>query len=67
MPFRRPLSGIPGEIGTELSLTQCDPHLLPSSPTHLQVFRWGKHDSGHIQSHIPLPQNHSCVTAQVWC
>lgn len=27
----------------------------------------GQQDPGHIQSHVPLPENHGCVTAQVWC
>lgn len=39
--------------------------LLPAP--HLQVLRWGQQDPGHIQSHIPLSQNHSCVTAQIRC
>lgn len=38
---------------------------LPVS--HLQVLRWGQQDPGHIQSHIPLSQNHSCVTVQIRC
>lgn len=73
----------PGETGPRLSLEgrgltsaagapslQCDLTCAPPAPdlpTHLQVLRWGQQDPGHVQSHVPLPQNHGCVTAQVWC
>lgn len=43
------------------------PPLQPLPAPHLQVLRWGQQDPGHIQSHIPLSQNHSCVTAQIRC
>lgn len=49
---------------------RCDPSSTPPAPdlpTHLQVPRGGQQDPGHIQSHVPLPQDHGCVTAQVWC
>lgn len=42
------------------------PPLQPDLPTHLQVVGWGQQDPGHVQSHVPLPQNHGGVTAQVW-
>lgn len=51
------------------SSPRCDPSSPPPPPdlpTHLQVLRRGQQDPGHIQSHIPLPQDRSCVAAQVW-
>lgn len=29
------------------------------------MLRWGQQDPGNIQSHIPLSQNHGCVTTQI--
>lgn len=57
-----PCSGAPSP---PCDLTCAPP--APDLPTHLQVLRWGQQDPRHVQSHVPLPQNHGGVTAQVWC
>lgn len=39
----------------------------PNLPTHLQLLGWRQQDPSHVQSHVPLAQNHGRVTAQVRC
>lgn len=57
----------PHLLGHSLLSALPPPPLQPLTDPHLQVLRWGQQDPGHIQSHVPLSQNHSCVTAQIRC